>query len=165
MRFLRVGLKPCMLHKVLLSRANCRICKRVPMSLMKVVVGPLKAPKHLNDVVNMIWKRTRLCCLHASRHISWNLWHLCLWLDFQAMTKKVACGTKKVLSPKTHFFHGKRLPQVKPPRLRSFLNSLARFRRFWRHRRHKQSVTQNSCRALCRALLVQKGLVKSLACH
>ena len=40
------GLKPCRLHEVLLSRANCRICKRVLKTLMKVVVG-IKAPKHL----------------------------------------------------------------------------------------------------------------------
>jgi hypothetical protein len=32
-----VELKPCRLHVALLSRANCRICKRVLMSLMKVV--------------------------------------------------------------------------------------------------------------------------------
>ena len=47
---LREGLKPCMLHVALLSRAsraNCRVCKRVLMSLMKVVVG-IKAPKHLS---------------------------------------------------------------------------------------------------------------------
>ena len=34
---LRAGLKPCRLHEALLRRANCRICKRVLMSLMKVV--------------------------------------------------------------------------------------------------------------------------------
>ena len=33
-----VELKPCRLHEALLSRANCRICKRVLMSLMKVVI-------------------------------------------------------------------------------------------------------------------------------
>ena len=41
-----VELKPCRLHEALLSRANCRICKRVLMSLMKEMVG-IKAPKHL----------------------------------------------------------------------------------------------------------------------
>ena len=34
---LRAGLKPCRLHVALLSRANCRIRKRVPKSLMKVI--------------------------------------------------------------------------------------------------------------------------------
>ena len=33
-----VGLNPCRLHVVLLSRATYRICKRVLMSLMKVVI-------------------------------------------------------------------------------------------------------------------------------
>ena len=41
-----VELKPCRLHVVLLSRANCWICKRDVIALMKVVVG-IKAPKHL----------------------------------------------------------------------------------------------------------------------
>ena len=32
-----VGLNPCRLHVVLLSRATCRICKRDVIALMKVV--------------------------------------------------------------------------------------------------------------------------------
>ena len=33
-----VELKPCRLHVVLLRRANCRICKRDVIALMKVVI-------------------------------------------------------------------------------------------------------------------------------
>jgi hypothetical protein len=62
---LRAGLKPCRLHEALLSRVNCRICKRGLKSLMKVVVG-IKAPKHLNIIAS---NATSLLISSLSHHL------------------------------------------------------------------------------------------------